>query len=277
MTRESPETVGSRRAAGAHTAAGPAWTRDEMMTVAAARVLRDHQIVFVGIGLPNLACNLARRLHAPALQLVYESGVVGAVPDRVPVSIGDPGLVSGAASVCALPDVFLYYLQRGRIDVGFLGAAQIDRTGSLNTTVIGSYDRPTTRLPGSGGACDIALLARSTFVIARQTARLFVDRVDFVTSPGRCRGHVPGTGRDGGPSLVITDLATYGFHPETGELEVATIHPGVTFDELRQTIGWPIAPPREPCETPAPAGRELAVLRDIMTQERARSVAASVD
>lgn len=246
------------------TTASLAWTRDEMMAIAAARVLRDRQMVFVGIGLPNLACNLARQLHAPHLQLVYESGVIGAVPERVPVSIGDPGLVTGAASVCALADVFLYYLQGGRIDVGFLGAAQIDRKGNLNTTVIGAYDRPKTRLPGSGGACDIASLARATFVIARQAPRLFVERVDFVTSPGHGRRD---DGRRLGPTLVITDLATYGFDQETGEMEVATLHPGVTFSEVRAAVGWPIAPPRVPRETPPPTARELTILRQLNRQD----------
>lgn len=171
-------------------------SRDELMIVTAARALTDRQRVFVGIGLPNVACNLARRLHAPDLELVYESGVVGARPERLPASIGDPTLVSGAAAVCSLPEVFLYYLQGGLIDVGFLGAAQIDRYGNLNTTVIGPYDAPKVRLPGSGGACDIALLARQTIVIARQTPRLLVERVEFVTSPGHDRRVTQGSDID---------------------------------------------------------------------------------
>ncbi|MDP1570087.1 MAG: CoA-transferase [Vicinamibacterales bacterium] len=188
-------------------------SRDELMIVTAARALADRQRVFVGIGLPNVACNLARRLHAPDLELVYESGVVGARPERLPASIGDPTLVSGAASVCSLPEVFLYYLQGGLIDVGFLGAAQIDRYGNLNTTVIGPYDAPKVRLPGSGGACDIALLARQTIVIARQTPRLLVERVEFVTSPGHDRR--PGKLRSGslGSGSLGSDLDPCGGRP----------------------------------------------------------------
>lgn len=176
------------------------YSRQELMVITAARALRNSQIVFVGIGLPNLSCNLARKTHAPDLQLVYESGVFGAAPQRVPLSIGDPALVAGAASVCSLTDIFLFYLQRGLIDVGFLGAAQIDRHGNINTTVIGGYDRPKVRLPGSGGACDIALMARQVFVVVRQTAKTFVEKVDFITSPGYPGGIRPVGAMGRGPS-----------------------------------------------------------------------------
>src|ERR687884_1950783 len=159
-----------------------------MMVIAAARELRDGEVVFVGIGLPNLACNLARATHAPNLVLVYESGAVGAVPDRVPVSIGDPALAAGALMVCGMADVFQFLLQRGRIDVGFLGGAQIDRFGNINTTVIGDYARPRVRLPGSGGACEIAINARKVFVIMPQAPRSFVEAIDFRTSPGNLGG-----------------------------------------------------------------------------------------
>src|SRR5213594_1120977 len=155
-----------------------------MMASVAARELADGEVVFVGIGLPNLACNLARATHAPNLVLIYESGAVGASPSRLPVSIGDPALVTGSLMVCGMADVFQLLLQNGRIEVGFLGGAQVDRYGSINTTVIGDYARPTVRLPGSGGACEIAINARRIFVIMPQTRRSFVERVDFVTSPG---------------------------------------------------------------------------------------------
>lgn len=238
-------------------------SRDELMIVTAARALADRQRVFVGIGLPNVACNLARRLHAPKLELVYESGVVGARPERLPSSIGDPTLVSGAAAVCSLPEVFLYYLQGGLIDVGFLGAAQIDRYGNLNTTVIGPYDTPTVRLPGSGGACDIALLARQTIVIARQTPRLLIERVEFVTSPGHNRRPAAGPGLGAGPQLLITDLAVYGFEGTPAELTVRSLHPGVTREDVASRIPWPIRIQDDLPVTPGPSERELAVLREV--------------
>jgi len=243
------------------------YSRQELMAITAARALGDGEVVFVGIGLPNLACNLARRLHAPNLKLVYEAGVFGAVPGRLPLSIGDPCLVSGAASVCSLPEIFLFYLQRGLIDVGFLGAAQIDRYGNINTTVIGSYDRPKVRLPGSGGACEIALLAKKVFVIARQSARLFVDRVDFVTSPGFIAGKRPPGARGQGPQLVITDLATYHFDEETGEMLIHTLHPGVTYEDVRAACGWEIRPPGSVVTTPAPTAAELQILREDVDRE----------
>ena len=184
------------------------YTRRELMACAAARLLADGEVVFVGIGLPNLACNLARRRHAPNLVLIYESGAVGAVPERLPVSIGDPALVAGALGVCSMAEVFYGYLEGGRIDIGFLQGAQIDRHGNLNTTVIGDYTHPKVRLPGSGGACEIALHAKKVLVVMPQSRRSFAERVDFVTSPGH--------GRGGDPAAVITDLGCYGF--EDGEM-----------------------------------------------------------
>jgi glutaconate CoA-transferase subunit B len=240
--------------------AAKAYSRQELMAITAARALRDRQVVFVGVGLPNLACNLARRTHAPRLELVYESGIFGASPDRVPVSIGDPALVAGATSICSLPEIFMFYLQGGLIDVGFLGAAQIDRRGNINTTVIGSYDRPTVRLPGSGGACEIALLAGEVFVVMRQSVRSFVPCVDFVTSPGYPGGRRPDGSRGRGPKLVMTDLATYHFD-EDGEMQILTLHPGVDFEEVRAATGWPIAPPPRLAVTPEPTEDELMVLR----------------
>src|SRR5918997_7000649 len=160
------------------------YTPAEMMTAVAARELRDGEVVFVGIGLPNLACNLARAIHAPNLVLIYESGAVGAVPERLPVSVGDPALVTGSLMVCSMADVFQLFLQNGRIDVGFLGGAQVDRYGNINTTVLGEYHRPAVRLPGSGGAPEIAIHARRTLVVARLDKRAFPESVDFITSPG---------------------------------------------------------------------------------------------
>jgi glutaconate CoA-transferase subunit B len=237
------------------------YTQQELMVIAASRALSDGEVVFVGIGLPNLACNLAKRLHAPALELVYESGVFGAAPERQALSIGDPCLVTGASSVCALGDIFLFYLQRGLIDVGFLGGAQVDRHGNINTTAIGDYDAPSVRLPGSGGASEIAVLARRVFIIGRQSRRSFVDRVAFVTSPG----HRPGGGRPagalgGGPQLVVTDLAVYDFD-DAGDMRVQSLHPGVTPPDVRASTGWDIPVPAGLPITEPPTAEELRILR----------------
>lgn len=242
------------------------YSHEELMVITAARALRDKQVVFVGIGLPNLACNLARRTHAPHIELVYESGVFGAAPERVPMSIGDPALVSGAACVCSLTEIFLFYLQGGLIDVGFLGAAQIDRRGNINTTVIGPYATPRVRLPGSGGACDIAVLARNVCVIMRQSPKTFVDRVDFITSPGFPAGGRPSGSRGNGPQIVMTDLATYGFD-ERGEMRILTLHPGVEYDEVRAATGWAIPPPTSAARTPEPTDAELHMLRTEIDKE----------
>ncbi|MGH7712920.1 MAG: CoA-transferase subunit beta [Gemmatimonadaceae bacterium] len=212
------------------------------MAVAAARELRDGEVVFVGIGLPNLACNLARATHAPNLTLIYESGAVGAVPDRLPLSIGDPALVSGALMVCGMTEVFQLFLQNGRIEVGFLGGAQVDRWGNINTTVIGDYARPKVRLPGSGGAAEIAIHAKRTLVVSRLTPRSFPAEVDFITSPGhRCRGRarrelgMPGDG----PLKVITDKGI--LEPDAaGELVLTQLYPGVSSDDVRASVGWPL-------------------------------------
>ncbi len=240
------------------------YTASELMVCQAARQLADGEVVFVGIGLPNLACNLARRLHAPNLVLIYESGAVGAVPERVPVSIGDPALVTDSLSVCSMADVFYHYLQGGHIDVGFLQGAQIDRFGNLNTTVIGDYASPKVRLPGSGGACEIAIHAKRVLVVAPQGKRSFPARLDFLTSPGHLDG-APGArerlGMPGaGPTLVVTDLAVYDF--EQGEMRLASLHPGVTTDRVRENLGWEPRIARELPETPAPSADELRLLRD---------------
>ncbi|GFJ88994.1 CoA-transferase subunit beta [Phytohabitans rumicis] len=207
------------------------WTADEMMTVAAARALRDGARCFVGIGRPSTAANLARRTHAPNLVLIYESGTIGAKPDTLPLSIGDGVLAETADAVVPVPEIFNYWLQPGRIDVGFLGAAQIDRYGNINTTVIGDdYRDPRVRLPGAGGAPEIAASCREVIVIVKQSPRAFVERVDFVTSVGYGSG--PGdraklglTGR--GPVLVITDLGVLEPDPETAELTLTQVHPGL--------------------------------------------------
>lgn len=240
---------------------GSLYTRAELMVIEAARALRDGDCVFVGIGLPNLACNLAKRLHAPSLQMVYESGVFGADPERQALSIGDPCLVTGAAAVCSLGDVFLFFLQRGHIDVGFLGGAQVDRHGNLNTTAIGDYSRPAVRLPGSGGAADIATLAKRVFIIGRQTRRTFVERVEFVTSAGyQDDGARPAGAPGSGPQRVVTDLGVY--HFVKGEMAVTSLHPGVTAGEIRNHTGWDIVIPPDVPTTAAPTGEELRVLRE---------------
>ena len=238
-------------------------TANELMVCQAARQLRDGEVAFVGIGLPNLACNLARRLHAPGLVLIYESGAVGAVPERLPISIGDPSLVTNSLSVCSMFDIFCYYLQGGLIDVGFLQGAQIDRFGNLNTTVVGDYARPTVRLPGSGGACEIAILAKRVLVIAPQTRRGFPERVDFITSPGFIDG--PGTRRSlgitgGGPAMVITDLGCYEF--TDGEMILTSLHPGCTLEQVRNNTGWDVRVSAALETTPEPTSEELRIIRE---------------
>ncbi|MCC6746944.1 MAG: CoA-transferase subunit beta [Deltaproteobacteria bacterium] len=236
------------------------------MICQAARQLEDGQVVFVGIGLPNLACNLARRLHAPDLVLLYESGAVGATPERLPVSIGDPSLVTNSLSVCSMFEVFNYYLQGGRIDVGFLQGAQIDRFGNLNTTVVGDYARPKVRLPGSGGACEISILAGKVLIVATQTKRTFPERVDFITSPGFLDG--PGRRQElglpgGGPAMVITDLGCYTF--ENDEMMLASLHPGCTVEQVRQNLGWEVKVAPTLARTEPPTAEELHLIRDELT------------
>jgi glutaconate CoA-transferase, subunit B len=247
------------------------YTPAEMMTAVAARELRDGEVVFVGIGLPNLACNLARATHAPHLVLIYESGAVGAVPERLPVSIGDPALVTGSLMVCSMADVFQLLLQNGRIEVGFLGGAQIDRYGNINTTVVGEYDRPKVRLPGSGGAAEIAIHARRTLVIARLDRRAFPERVDFITSPGQCsKGRrrrdygMPGAG----PTRVITDKAILEADQDTGELVLAALYPGVEMTEVEQRVGWQLRRRETLAQVEPPSGAELSLLRDVLDPQR---------
>jgi len=244
-----------------------AYTADEMMTVAAARELRDGAVCFVGIGLPSTAANLARRTHAPGLVLVYESGAIGAKPATLPLSIGDGALATTADAVVRVPEIFNYWLQPGRIDIGFLSAAQLDRYANINTTMIGDdYRHPEVRLPGAGGAPEIAASCREVIVVVRQSARTFVDRVAFVTSFGfgSGAGHREKLGLTGaGPRVVITDLGVLRPDPETRELRLAGVHPGVTVDAVRAATGWPLRVADDLAETPPPTGEELAVLREL--------------
>ncbi len=240
------------------------YTASEMMVVTAARLLRDDDVVFVGIGLPNLACNLARRTHAPNLNLVYEAGVVGAQPARLPLSIGDPCLVSGAAAVCSMYEVFAFYLQRGKIDVGFLGGAQIDRFGNINATVIGPYHKPKVRLPGSGGAAEIAAWANRVYCITPHQPRRFPERCDFVTSAGFLSGRKEreATGvRGGGPLAVVTDLGV--LEPdENGELTLTSLHPGAKVEDAIQNTGWPLKVATDLKTTTPPMDQEIRLLRE---------------
>ena len=235
----------------------------ELMVCHAARQLRDGEVVFVGIGLPNLACNLAHRLYAPRLVMIYESGAVGADPKRLPISIGDPSLVTDSLSVCSMFDVFSYYLQGGLVDVGFLQGAQIDRYGNLNTTVIGDYGRPSVRLPGSGGACEIAILAKRVVVIAPQSKRSFPERVDFVTSPGFVTGPESRPSRSlpgGGPAMVITNLGCYEF--AGGEMMLTSLHPGCTLEQVRDNTGWEVPVSENLKQTSPPTAEELRIIRE---------------
>ncbi|HSF16539.1 MAG TPA: CoA-transferase [Vicinamibacteria bacterium] len=242
-------------------------TRSELMAVAASREISDGDVVFVGIGLPNLAVNLALRTHAPNAQLVYESGVYGSRPNRLPISIGDPCLVTGSLQVLPMTETFCYFLQGGRIDVGFLGAAQIDRFGNLNTTVIGDYHAPKVRLPGSGGAAEISWLAKNTIVLLPQKRSKFPEKLDFRTSVG----HYEGGGsrealgaRRGGPTRVITNLGVYGFEPTTREMILEQLHPGVTLDEARSEVSWPLRV-KEPVVTTSPPDESiLRLLRETL-------------
>jgi glutaconate CoA-transferase subunit B len=235
-----------------------------MMTIEAARRLHDHDSCFVGIGLPSTAANLARLTHARDLQLIYESGCLGARPPRLPLSIGDGILATTATAVVTVPEVFNYWLQPGRIDVGFLGAAQIDRFANINTTVIGPYDDPKVRLPGAGGAPEIAASCRRVIVVVRQSPRTFVERVEFVTSVGFGSG--PGdrerlglTGR--GPQVVITDIGVLQPDPETCQLTLTQIHPGADVDQARQAAGWPLHISPDLAQTDSPTENELSALR----------------
>jgi glutaconate CoA-transferase subunit B len=240
-----------------------------MMTVAAARALTNDDVCFVGIGLPSAACNLARLTHAPGLRLIYESGTIETRPHVLPLSIGDGELHETALTTVSVPEIFSYWLQAGRIGVGFLGGAQVDRFGNLNSTVIGPYAHPSVRLPGGGGAPEIATGCRRVYIIMTHTKRAFVERVDFVTS----LGHGP-TGRERralglaseGPALIVTDLCMMKPDPGSKEFAVVSLHPGVSRDEVRERTGWPLRFAAEVGETPAPDPGELAALRDLQAR-----------
>ncbi len=241
------------------------YTASEMMIAVAARKLAGARTVFVGVGLPNIACNLARANVAPDLELIYESGVYGARPERLPLSIGDPTLVSGAVSVVSMADLFGLYLQRGLVEVALLGGAQIDRYGNLNSTVIGDYKKPKTRLPGSGGACEIATNAQRTFMIMRLKRRAFVHKLDFCTSPGhltggdsRARLGLPG----GGPELVISDKAILDFANPEREMQLTALYPGVTAEDVQAEVGWTLRTADKIDNVPTPTDEELRLIRE---------------
>ena len=244
----------------------PGYTADEIMTVTAARQLRNGAVCFVGIGLPSAACNLARLRHAPDLVLIYESGTVGTKPSVLPLSIGDGELAETADCVVPLPEIFTHYLQRGRVDVGFLGAAQIDRFGNLNTTVIGSYDKPKVRLPGAGGAPEIATHAREVLIVIKQSARSFVAELDFVTSCGYLNG-TGARGRSGapgsGPRAVITDFGILRPHPETDELQLTSVYPGISVEAAREATGWQLRVADSVEDLPPPEPADIECLRDL--------------
>jgi len=244
------------------------FTASELMTVHAARLLRDGDVVFVGVGLPNLACNLARRTHAPNLVMIYEAGIIGARPSRLPLSIGDPTLVTRATSVCSMYDIFTLYLQRGNVDVGFLGGAQIDRFGNINATVIGDYNHPKVRLPGSGGSMEIAGWANRCYIITPHQKRRFPEKVDFATSAGFLNGRAAREAsgvRGGGPQAVVTNL---GFlePDESGELVLTAVHPGVTVEEVQANTGWPLKAAVNLRVTEPPGEEELRLLRELDPQ-----------
>ena len=244
------------------------YSASELMTVNAARLLRDGDVVFVGVGLPNLACNLARRTHAPNLTMIYEAGVIGAQPQRLPLSIGDPSLVSGAAVVCSMYEIFAFYLQRGLVDVGFLGGAQIDRFGNVNATVIGPYAQPKVRLPGSGGSAEIAAWANRTYLITPHQKRRFPAKCDFVTGAGFLGGgpaRKKAGVRGGGPQAVVTDIGI--LEPDSnGELTLTALHPGKSNAEAKANTGWPLKAAESVRATEPPTPDELALLLELDPQ-----------
>lgn len=245
------------------------YSSSELMCINAARLLLDGDVVFVGVGLPNLACNLARRTHAPNLQMIYEAGVIGARPARIPLSIGDPTLVSGASSVCGMYDIFSNYLQRGNVDVGFLGGAQIDRYANINATVIGDYDHPKVRLPGSGGSQEMAAWANRCYVITPHQKRRFPEKVDFRTSAGFLGGRAEREAaglRGGGPLMVVTNLGL--MEPdETGELVLTALHPGCTVEQAKENTGWALKVSDKLRVTEAVKESELKLLREELDPE----------
>jgi glutaconate CoA-transferase subunit B len=245
------------------------FTANEMMTIAAARALKSSDVCFVGIGSPSAACNLARLTHAPDITLIYESGTIGTRPTVLPLSIGDGELCETALTTVSVPEMFRYWLQGGRITVGFLSGAQVDRYANLNTTVVGSYDKPKVRLPGGGGAPEIASSCQEIFITMSMSPRTFVERLSFITSFGH------GTGKGGrqalglttkGPTRIITDLCVLEPDPESYEFVVVSLHPGVTAEAARAACGWPLQFGRNLAQTPPPTGQELSVLRELQAR-----------
>ncbi|RAI45515.1 CoA-transferase subunit beta [Rhodoplanes roseus] len=248
-----------------------AWTATEMMTVVSARALRSSDVCFVGIGLPSAACNLARLTHAPGITLIYESGTLATRPTVLPLSIADGELCETALTTVSVPEMFRYWLQGGRITVGFLPGAQIDRFANLNTTVIGSYDKPVTRLPGSGGAPEIMTHCGEIFVTMKQSRRSFVDKLDFITTFGHGEGgdHRARLGiRTKGPTRLITDLCVFEPDPETKEMTVTSLHPGITRREVQDATGWPVRFADRVEDTAMPTESELGTLRDLHARTR---------
>ncbi len=247
------------------------YTSDEMMSVVAARQLHDGQVCFVGIGLPSEAANLARLTHAPEVVLIYESGTIGSRPDVLPLSIGDDELAEKADLVVSVPEIFAYWLQAGRVDVGFLSAAQIDRFANLNSTVVGPYDRPGVRLPGAGGAPEIASSAGEVIIMLRQSPRTFVESLDFLTSVGFGRSGEGRAGhRGGGPSIVITDLGVLEPDPVTHELVLTALYPDITPDAVGDATGWVLQMADELKTVPEPTEKELSVLRQLKQRTSSR-------
>jgi glutaconate CoA-transferase subunit B len=249
-----------------------AYTPTEMMTIVAARALGNSDVCFVGIGAPSAACNLARLTHAPDITLIYESGTIATKPNVLPLSIGDGELCETALTTVSVAEMFRYWLQGGRITIGFLGGAQIDRFANLNTTVVGPYAKPKVRLPGGGGAPEIATSAHEIFIIMAQGKRSFVDKLDFITSLGHGTG--PGSRErlgvtTKGPTRVITDLCLLEPDAETKELTVTAMHPGVTREQITAATGWPMKFARQVAETAPPSGQELSVLRDLHARTKA--------
>jgi glutaconate CoA-transferase, subunit B len=241
-------------------------TPNEMMTVAAARALRNEDVCFVGIGLPSAAANLARLTHAPDITPIYECGAIATKPDVLPLSIGDGELCETALTTVSVPEMFRYWLQGGRITVGFLGGAQIDRFANLNTTVVGPYDKPKVRLPGGGGAPEIAISCGEIFIIMNQSQRSFVEKLEFITSLGHGTGgkHREQLGvKTKGPTKLVTDLAVFEPDPETKEMTIVSIHPGVKRVQIGENSGWPARYAAKVAETPAPTAEELEVLREL--------------
>jgi glutaconate CoA-transferase, subunit B len=244
----------------------PDYTPNEMMTIAAARALRNDDVCFVGIGMPSAASNVARLTHAPGITLIYESGTIATRPEVLPLSIGDGELCSTALTTVSVPEMFRYWLQGGRITVGFLGGAQIDRFANLNTTVVGSYDKPKVRLPGGGGAPEIASACGEIFIIMAQSKRSFAAKLDFITSMGHGEGgdHRARLGlMTKGPTKLVTDLCIFEPDPVTREMTVTSIHPGVTRDQINDNTGWPVRYAANVAETKPPTVDELTVLREL--------------